>query len=108
MVTREAVALWYKYQTNYGEFGLARARDGTNDIFLFAAPEGSFGLKVARVCETEIADKTKYTFWDGNTWAKNPPGALDASANIFQYNENGVGPGTGVSLPQSTPLMGRM
>ncbi|KAL2075854.1 hypothetical protein VTL71DRAFT_797 [Oculimacula yallundae] len=94
-VTREAVALWYKYETNYGEFGLARARDGSNDIFLFAVPEKSFGLKVARVSETEIADKTKYTFWDGKTWAKNPPGALDFSANIFQYNEGGFGPGTG-------------
>lgn len=97
VVTREAVALWYKYQTNYGQFGLARARDGSNDIFLFAAPDQSFGLKVARVDEADIADKTKYTFWDGKTWAKNPPGALDTSANIFQYNQDGFGPGTGVS-----------
>ncbi|KAH6724457.1 hypothetical protein BKA61DRAFT_687688 [Leptodontidium sp. MPI-SDFR-AT-0119] len=95
VVTREAVALFYKYQTNYGQFGLARARDGSNDIFLFAAPDQSFGLKVARVDEADIADKTKYTFWDGKTWAKNPPGALDTSANIFQYNQDGFGPGTG-------------
>ena len=97
VVTREAVALWYKYQTNYGQFGLARARDGSNDIFLFAAPEDSFGLKVARVDESQIADKTKYTFWDGKKWAKNPPGAQDASANIFQYKQDGFGVGTGVS-----------
>ncbi|CZS99016.1 hypothetical protein WAI453_008420 [Rhynchosporium graminicola] len=94
-VKREAVALWYKYEMNYGDFGLARARDGSNDIFLFAAPEKSFGMKVARVCETEIADKTKYLFWNGKTWSKNPPGALDSTANIFQYNEGGFGPGTG-------------
>lgn len=107
-VTRPAVALWYKYQTNYGQFSLARARDGSNDILLFAAPKGSFGLKVARVDEKDIADKNKYTFWDGKSWASNPPGALDPTANIFQYNNDGAGVGTGVSLLQKILVTGRL
>ncbi len=96
-VTREVVSLWYAYQINYGSFGLARAQDGTDDIFMFAAPKGAFGVKVARVCESDIADKSKYKYWNGKTWATNPPAAWNSEANIFNYNQGGWGPGTGVS-----------
>jgi len=97
-VSRTAVRLFYPNEINYGLFSLARARDGSNDIFLFAAPAGAFGMKVARVAEASIGDRSKYTYWNGSNWIATPPAAANQPANIFNYNVGGYGPGTGVSV----------
>jgi len=94
-VNRIALKMWYPNEINYGSFGVARALDGTKDIYLFANPPGSFGVKVARVPEALLADKASYKYWNGKTWAKTAPSATDASANILNYNVGGFGPGTG-------------
>lgn len=96
VVERAALKMWYPNEINYGSFGLARARDGSGDIFLLAAPEGAFGLKVARVAEASITDKSKYKYWNGKAWAATPPAATDASANVLNYKAGGFGVGTGV------------
>lgn len=97
-VTRQAVKMWYPDETNYGLYGLARGPDPSNEIFLAAAPDDAFGVKVARVAEASIADKTAYEFWDGEQWSSSAPAANDTSANIFNYNSGGYGVGTGVSF----------
>lgn len=97
-VTRAASQLWFPNEINYGLFSLARARDGTGDIFLFAAPSGAFGIKVARVAEASIADRKKYKFWNGSAWVTTAPAPTDSASNILSYNAGGWGPGTGVSI----------
>lgn len=89
--------MWYPDEINYGGFALARARDGTNDIYMLARPDGAFGIKVARVAEATIADRSKYTYWDGSSWTATPPSATDKTANIFNYDVGGYGVGDGVS-----------
>jgi hypothetical protein len=96
-VERMAETMWYPNEINWGDFALARARDGTDDIFMLASPGEAFGVKVARVPEASIADRSKYTYWDGSAWVASPPAADDTSANIFNYDVNGYGVGTGVS-----------
>jgi hypothetical protein len=97
-VTRTALKMWYPTEINYGLYGLARARDGSNDIFLLAAPTGAFGVKIARVAEASIGDKSKYKYWNGSAWVATAPAATDKTANIFNYNNGGFGVGTGVSV----------
>jgi hypothetical protein len=87
----------YPNEINYGSYGLVRARDGSNDIFLLASPSGALGVKVVRVAEADIADRTKYKFWNGKTWAASPPAATDVGSNIFSY-KGGVGTGVSVCL----------
>ena len=95
-VERISAKMWKPNETNYGIYGLARARDGSDDIYLFAAPTtADSGLKVAKVAEASIADKSKYTYWDGSTWALTAPSANDTKSNVFS-NKGGIG--TGVSL----------
>ncbi|KAF2664414.1 hypothetical protein BT63DRAFT_429895 [Microthyrium microscopicum] len=94
-VNRIALKMWYPWEINWGTYGLVRARDGTNDIFLLAAPANAFGVKLARVPEASIADRTKYLFWNGNNWTAAPPAATDASSNIFSFTTSGYGVGTG-------------
>jgi hypothetical protein len=89
--------LWFPNEVNYGSFALARARDGSGDIFLLAAPSGAFGMKVARVSEASISDRSKYKYWNGSAWVATSPTATDSASNIFNYNMGGWGPGTGVS-----------
>ena len=92
--------MWQPNEINYGLYGLARARDGSDDIYLFVAPSAAdSGMKVAKVTEASIADKTKYTYWDGSKWAPTPPSASDTKSDIFS-NQGGIG--TGVSLCRST------
>lgn len=87
--------MWMPGETNYGIYGLARARDGSGDVLLFAATGAAeTGLKVARVEEAALADRSKYTYWDGSAWAETAPSASDTKSNIFS---NAGGIGTGVS-----------
>ncbi|TVY82349.1 hypothetical protein LSUE1_G002407 [Lachnellula suecica] len=94
-VERVVPRMWYANEINYGLYGLARARDDSDDIFMFGAPKGAFGIKVARVAEDSIRDRSKYIFWNGKEWATTSPAANDASANIFNYRSGDYGVGTG-------------
>lgn len=96
-MSRTALKMWYPNEINYGLFGLARSRDGSKDIFLLAAPAGAFGIKVARVAESAIGDKSKYKYWNGAAWTATAPSATDTTANILNYNVGGYGVGTGVT-----------
>lgn len=96
-VQRIIVSFNYAYDINYGSFALARARDGSDCIYMFAAPSDALGIKVARVNESQITDKTKYTYWNGKTWATSRPSSSDKGANLFNYSAANLGPGTGVS-----------
>ncbi|KAK3056483.1 hypothetical protein LTS18_011682 [Coniosporium uncinatum] len=52
-------------------------------------------MKVARVAEASIGDRSKYAYWNGTQWVAKPPAAANQVSNIFDYNVGGYGPGTG-------------
>ena len=89
--------MWHGDEIGWGAFGMARAEDGSDDIYLFATAEAFLGVKVARVAETSIADRSKYRFWSGSGWESTPPSQNDALSNILSYSTN-KGVNTGVSL----------
>ncbi|TVY36703.1 hypothetical protein LOCC1_G008731 [Lachnellula occidentalis] len=92
-VERIAPQFWKTDQINFGIYGLANTRDGSGDIYMFAVTSSKGGMKVAKVAEASIADTTKYTYWDGSTWATTAPSASDTTSEIFSNGDSGISTG---------------
>lgn len=70
----------------YGTYSVMAGHDDSY-LYLFARNSGSgigpSSIKVARVPQNAVTDKTKYQYWDGSEWSATQPAVSDTKSNII-------------------------
>lgn len=64
---------------NFQQSAFVRPPDGAADsnyVYMFGTPSGRGGtVYLSRVAQADVADQTKYQYWNGSTWVANSPSA---------------------------------
>ena len=76
------------FQANENLYGTYAVMAGHNDgyLYLFARSGAGIGpsaIKVARVPQASLTDKSKYEYWDGASWSATQPSTADTKSNII-------------------------
>jgi hypothetical protein len=114
VATRLVPQLFYAGELQYGSFGMTKGIDGYVYMFAAVSSGDGDGIKVCRVPEGNVADRTQvrpligavlgngelicvqYTYWNGASWASTPPQANNAAANMLSFTgAYGYGPASG-------------
>lgn len=84
--TRIVPQLFQQNENLYGTYAVM-AGHGDDNLYLFARNSGSgvgpSSIKIARVPQRAITDKTQYQYWDGSTWSSTQPAVSDAKSNVI-------------------------
>ena len=77
------------FQANENLYGTYSVMAGHNDnyLYLFSRTEssglGPSSIKVCRVPQASLTDKTQFQYWDGSTWSATQPSTTDTPSNII-------------------------
>jgi hypothetical protein len=101
VATRPKQSLFLPDEVNYGLFSSLPGTDGYLYMFGTVTNTIANGLKMARVPQSSVFDRTTYQYWNGAAWTKTVTPYNDGGkANIFNYTQsdlvgNKYGPSSG-------------
>jgi hypothetical protein len=85
--TRPIKALFKSDEVNYGLFSTMPGIDGFLYMFGVITNTNANGIKMARVPQTSVFDRSKYQYWNGTNWTMTvTPYDDGGKANIFSYS----------------------